>query len=82
MSAQSAGASDLNADRLGEQPSGMESTSGRPRPLNPATALCLIVLAVASLGTAWGWAVMQLVELLIRPELNTLHEQIAGIGWL
>ena len=45
------------------------------------TTVGLAALFVICSGAAWGFLLVQFVNFFVQPELNTLHEQIAGAGF-
>ena len=45
------------------------------------TTVSLAALFVICSGAVWGWLLVQFVNFFVQPELNTLHEQIAGTGF-
>jgi energy-converting hydrogenase Eha subunit G len=45
------------------------------------TTVSLAALFVICSGAVWVWLLVQFVNFFVQPELNTLHEQIAGTGF-
>ena len=46
-----------------------------------AAALGLATTCLIGLGVAWRWALIQLTQIFVRPELDTLRQQVASISF-
>ena len=59
----------------------IEIEKPHPIPTSDTTMFSLAALVVICSGAAWGWLLVQFVQLFARPELDMLQEQIAARGF-